>query len=161
MKYLLIIIKVNRKDVIMKSCKIILLFVLVGVMVSCEKEDDYTPKKTTTTTKTIKKPEVKITSHFASGSYDGWYVIGTVTTGGDDPENVECYVEWSKFAKKQSGNVTLSNKDKMRITNYSSIRLQFKKEHAGINKGNYIYYRLVGSNSKYSTTTSTTYMVAQ
>lgn len=149
----------------MKKNKITIVFLLVFVCLisSCDKDDHYTtPKSSTNTTNTkISKPEVKVTSHFASGSYDGWYVIGTVTTGGDDPMNVDCYLEWAKFAKKQTGSVNLTNRSKMKVTNSSKTRVQFKNEHAGINKGNYIYYRMVGSNSKYTSSTSTTYMVAQ
>lgn len=140
------------------------LFVIIALSLSywsCDPDDDGTTSQTKTSTKSISKPEVKVTSHFASGSYDGWYVIGTVTTGGDDPINVDCYLEWAKFAKKQSGSVNLSNRSKMKVTNSSKTRVQFKNEHAGINKGNYIYYRMVGSNSKYTSSTSTTYMVAQ
>ena len=132
-----------------------------STMCACDPDDDEPTSKSTTTTKTISKPEVKVTSHFASGSYDGWYVIGTVTTGGDDPSNVDCYLEWAKFAKKQTGTVNLSNKSRMKVTNSSKTRVQFKNEHAGINKGNYVYYRMVGSNSKYTSSTTTTYMVAQ
>ena len=128
---------------------------------SCNTDDDLPATKSTTTSKAISKPEVKVTSHYASGSYDGWYVIGTVTTGGDNPNNVECYLEWAKFAKKQTGTVNLSNRSQMKVTNSSTTRVQFKKEHAGINKGNYVYYRLVGSNSKYTSSTSITYMIAK
>lgn len=135
----------------------------VCIISSCDKNDDRTTTNSTnsqTDTK-ISKPEVKVTSHYANGTYDGWYVIGTVTTGGDDPNNVNCYLEWAKFAKKQTGTVNLTNRSSMKVTNSSKTRVQFKNEHAGINKGNYIYYRMVGSNSKYTSSTSTTYMVAQ
>lgn len=138
-------------------------FVLGIISVSCEKDDSFDKKNTEndSNNQSITKPEVKITSHYANGTYDGWYVIGTVTTGGDDPNNVSCILEWAKFAKKQSGTVKLTNKSTIKGVDYSSRRVQFKKEHAGINKGTYIYYRLVGSNSKYSSSTETTYMVAQ
>lgn len=148
------------KNFILKSWGF--LFVL-SMIASCDKDDSF-DKKTTednTNNQSITKPEVKITSHYANGTYDGWYVIGTVTTGGDDPNNVSCVLEWAKFAKKQSGTVKLTNQSTMKVVNSSSRRVQFKKEHAGINKGTYIYYRLVGSNSKYSSSTETTYMVAQ
>jgi len=137
-----------------------LLFVLC-IIASCGKDDRYDRNSTKDEPQSITKPEVKVTSHYANGTYDGWYVIGTVTTGGDEPTNVSCTLEWAKFSKKQSGTVKLTNKSTMIGVNYSSKRVQFKKEHAGINKGTYIYYRLVGSNSKYSSSTSTTYMVAQ
>ena len=138
-------------------------FVLGMTSISCDKDDSFNKKTTedNTNNQSITKPEVKITSHYANGTYDGWYVIGTVTTGGDDPNNVSCILEWAKFAKKKTGTVKLTNQSDMIGVNYSSKRVQFKKEHAGINKGTYIYYRLVGSNSKYSSSTSTTYMVAQ
>lgn len=147
------------KNFILKSLGF--LFVL-NMIASCDKDDSF-DKKTSEddNIQSITEPEVKITSHYANGTYDGWYVIGTVTTGGDDPNNVSCILEWAKFAKKQSGTVKLTNKSTMKGVDYSSRRVQFKKEHAGINKGNYIYYRLVGSNSKYSSSTETTYMVAQ
>ena len=142
---------------------ILLLSLLTVLLFSCEKEDVSTSKKSNSNSNTsnITKPEVKITSHYANGTYDGWYVIGTVTTDGDDPDNVSCTLEWAKFGKKQSGTVNLSNSSKMNVVNSSRNRVQFKKEHAGVNKGNYIYYRLVGKNSKYSSSTSTTYMVVQ
>ena len=140
-----------------------LLLVVPLILISCEPDDEpsSSSKSKNSTSKTITKPTVKVTSHFASGSYDGWYVIRTVTTGDDDPANVECYLEWAKFAKKQSGSVNLTNRSKMKVVNSSKSRVQFKNEHAGINKGNYVYYRMVGSNSKYTSSTSTTYMVAQ
>ena len=134
---------------------------MLSVFSSCSKDDVSPASKITTSTQTISKPEVKVTSHYANGTYDGWYVIGTVTTGGDDPNNVNCYLEWAKFGKKQTGTVNLTNRSSMKVTNSSKTRVQFKTEHAGINKGNYIYYRMVGSNSKYTSSTSTTYMVAQ
>ena len=142
----------------MKKFFYLALLLITLVITNCEPDNDYTSLKTS---KTISKPVVKVTSTYASGSYDGWYVIGTVTTGDDDPSNIECYLEWSKFSMKQSGSVNLSNKSKMRVVNSSKNRVQFKNEHAGINKGNYVYYRMVGSNSKYTSSTSTTYMVAQ
>lgn len=128
---------------------------------SCSPDEETFVLTPQTSTTKISKPEVKVTSHYANGTYDGWYVIGTVTTGGDSPKNVDCYLEWSKFANKQTGTVKLSNKSRMKVTNTSKTRVQFKTEHAGINKGTYIYYRMVGSNSKYTSSTSTTYMVAQ
>ena len=123
-------------------------------------DDELSPSPKSFSKNIISRPEVKVTSHYANGTYDGWYVIGTVTTGDDNPNNVECYLEWSKFTKKQTGTVSLINKSRMKVTNSSSSRVQFKIEHAGVNKGNYIYYRMVGSNSKYTSSTSTTYMVA-
>lgn len=133
--------------------------------VSCEKED-YTPSKpqtnttTSTTTSNITKPEVSVESRKANATYDGWWVIAKVTTGGDDPMNVACYLEWSKFTSKQSGTIKFTNRDKMNVQASSKQRVLFKKEHAGINRGNYIYYRIVGSNSKYTVTSSTDYMIA-
>lgn len=141
--------------------KCLLIIFTTTITISCDKEDVSNNSSTKNKSQSITKPEVKATSHYANGSYDGWYVIGTVTTGGDESTNVTCILEWAKFAKKQSGTVKLTNKSQMIGVNYSKKRVQFKKEHAGINKGNYIYYRLVGSNSKYSSSTSTTYMVAQ
>ena len=141
--------------------KCLLIIFTTTITISCDKADVSNNSSTKNKTQSITKPEVKATSHYANGSYDGWYVIGTVTTGGDESTNVTCILEWAKFAKKQSGTVKLTNKSQMIGVNYSKKRVQFKKEHAGINKGNYIYYRLVGSNSKYSSSTSTTYMVAQ
>lgn len=139
---------------------VLLIVFWVNLFISCEKEEEsYSSPKNTTAN--ISKPTVQISSHFANGSCDGWYVIGTVTTGGDNPNNVNCYLEWSKFTKKQSGSVTLTNRSRMKVTNSSKTRVQFKSEHAGINKGNYIYYRMVGRNSKYEASTSTEYMVAQ
>ena len=126
--------------------------------ISCG-DDEIKPRTPDSTNTGVSKPEVKVTSRKANTTYDGWWVIGTVTTGGDKPSNVNCYLEWSAFSTKQSGTVNLSNRDKMNVTNSSSNRVQFKKEHAGI-KGKYIYFRLVGSNSKYSSTTSIDYMVA-
>ena len=142
-------------------CVILATLALSLVCWSCDRENDGVTSQTTTSTSSISQPEVKVTSHFANGTYDGWYVIGTVTTGGDDPTNVDCYLEWAKFGKKQTGSVNLSNRSRMKVTNTSRTRVQFKGEHAGINKGNYIYYRMVGSNSKYTSSTSTTYMIAQ
>lgn len=135
---------------------------------SCEKEEDnngynYNPTTSTTptTTKsTISKPEVSISSRKASGSYDGWWVIAKVTTGGDDPNNVVCYLEWNKYSNKQTGKISYSHKDKMNVQSTTKTQVLFKKEHAGINNGDYIYFRLVGKNSKYSTTGSASYMVA-
>lgn len=128
---------------------------------SCEKDDDYTPSKpSTNNTSNITKPEVSVDSRKANAIYDGWWVIAKVTTGGDDPSNVTCYLEWSKFATKQSGTIKFTNKDKMKVQASSKQRVLFKKEHAGINSGTYIYYRIVGSNSKYSVTGPTEYMVA-
>ncbi len=141
----------------MKKVFFLALLITPLVLTNCEQDDDLTK----TTSKKISKPVVNVTSTFASGSYDGWYVIGTVTTGDDDPSNVDCYLEWAKFSKKQSGSVSLSNKSRMRVVNSSKNRVQFKNEHAGINKGNYVYFRMVGNNSKYTSSTSTTYMVAQ
>jgi len=83
-----------------------------------------------------------------------------VTTGGDDPDNVECYLEWSKFSKKQTGTINYTNRDRMNVQSSSKSQVLFKKEHAGINSGAYIYFRLVGSNSKYTVTGSGDYMVA-
>lgn len=132
----------------------------------CEKEPLTTKPSSngsttsTTTTTTISKPEVRVSSRRANSDYDGWWVIGTVTTGGDSPDNVNCYLEWSIYGTKQTGTVSLTHRDKMNVTNRSSNRVQFKKEHAGVSRGSYIYFRLVGSNSKYTTTTTTEYMVA-
>lgn len=130
----------------------------------CEKEAPTTSPissgSTTTTTSTISRPEVRVSSRKANSGYDGWWVIATVTTGGDSPSNVNCYLEWSVYGSKQTGTVNLTHRDKMNVTNSSSNRVQFKKEHAGISRGSYIYFRLVGSNSKYTTTTTTEYMVA-
>ena len=141
------------------ALSVLLILAISTFLCSCDPDEPNS--KSTTTTKSLSKPEVKVTLHYASGSYDGWYVIGTVTTGGDDPSNVDCYLEWAKFSKKQTGTVTLSNRSRMNVTNSSKTRLQFKNEHAGINQGNYIYYRMVGSNSKYTSSTAITYMVAQ
>lgn len=143
----------------------ILCLCLIGIAtVSCEKDDDYTPSKPSTNTSSntskITKPEVSVDSRKANSVYDGWWVIAKVTTGGDDPSNVTCYLEWSKFAKKQTGSITFTNRDKMRVQASSKQRVLFKKEHAGINSGTYIYYRIVGSNSKYTVTGPTEYMVA-
>ncbi len=148
-----------------KRILLTLLLAMPLILIGCEPDDEPSTSSTTSSSKskskTISKPTVNVTSHFASGTYDGWYVIGTVTTGDDDPSNVDCCLEWAKFAKKQTGSVNLTNSSKMKVVNSSRSRVQFKKEFAGINKGNYIYYRMVGSNSKYSSSTSTTYMVAQ
>lgn len=130
---------------------------------SCDKEENYTSSKlstNTSNTSNITKPEVSVDSRKANAAYDGWWVIAKVTTGGDDPNNINCYLEWSKFTTKQSGTIHFTNKDKMKVQASSKQRVLFKKEHAGINRGNYIYYRIVGSNSKYTTTSSTEYMIA-
>jgi hypothetical protein len=134
----------------------------VNILCSCEKEEggqSYKKIETTTTSK-ITKPTVSVSSAKANSTYDGWWVIAKVTTGGDDPSNVECYLEWSKFSKKQTGSINYTNRDKMNVQSSSSTQVLFKKEHAGINSGTYIYYRLVGNNSKYSTTGAASYMVA-
>lgn len=130
------------------------------LVVSCDKDDDYTTNKPSSNTSKITKPEVSVDSRKANAIYDGWWVIAKVTTGGDDPSNVTCYLEWSKFATKQSGTIKFTNKDKMKVQASSKQRVLFKKEHAGINSGTYIYYRIIGSNSKYSVTGPTEYMVA-
>ena len=128
---------------------------------SCEKEEEYSYKTTTkTNTTSITKPTVSVSSSKANSTYDGWWVIAKVTTGGDDPSNVECYLEWSKYTKKQTGTISYSNRDNMRVQSSSKSQVLFKTEHAGINSGNYIYYRIVGKNSKYTTTGTGTYMVA-
>lgn len=142
---------------------VLLAIAFVGLSSSmCEDEPTTLNSKTTTPTNSspqISQPEVKVTSRNANSDYDGWWVIGTVTTGGDSPDNVNCYLEWSIYGTKQTGTVSLTHRDKMNVTNRSSNRVQFKKEHAGVSRGSYIYFRLVGSNSKYTTTTTTEYMV--
>ena len=149
----------------------LLIFGVSYLLCSCEKEEEHyrnnttttsttTTSTTTTSTTTIKKPEVSVSSAKANSAYDGWWVIAKVTTGGDKPENVQCYLEWSKFSKKQTGTISYEHKDKMNLQSSSSSQVLFKTEHAGINSGTYIYYRLVGSNSKYTTTGAASYMVA-
>lgn len=134
----------------------------ISLLCSCEKEEVKSSKERNTSSQESKitKPSVSVSSAKANSAYDGWWVIAKVTTGGDDPNNVECYLEWSKFTKKQTGSVNYKNRDKMNVQSSSSKQVIFKKEHAGINSGNYIYYRLVGKNSKYTTTSSGDYMVA-
>jgi len=129
---------------------------------SCGKDDEELSKSTLTksTSKNISKPTVSVSSRKANSAYDGWWVIAKVTTGGDAPDNVECYLEWSKFNKKQTGTINYTNRDRMNVQSSSKSQVIFKKEHAGINSGNYIYYRLVGSNSKYTVTGDDEYMVA-
>ena len=139
---------------------------MANVLCSCEKDDDdnysnkITTPSTTTQKKNISKPEVSVSSRKASSSYDGWWVIAKVTTGGDEPSNVECYLEWSKFSKKQTGSISYTNKEKMNVQTSSKTQVLFKKEHAGISRGTYIYFRLTGKNSKYSTTGAESYMIA-
>ena len=75
---------------------------MVNILCSCEKDEvgqSYKKYETSTTSK-ITKPTVSVSSAKANSAYDGWWVIAKVTTGGDDPSNVECYLEWSKFSKK-------------------------------------------------------------
>lgn len=107
--------------------KCLLIIFTITITISCNKAEISKNSSTKDKSKSLTKPEVKVTSHYANGSYDGWYVIGTVTTGGDEPTNVSCTLEWAKFAKKQSGTVKLTNKSTMIGVNYSNKRVQFKK----------------------------------
>jgi hypothetical protein len=101
----------NHSINIMKYKTLLLSFAIcmANVLCSCEKDDDdnysnkITTPSTTTQKKNISKPEVSVSSRKASSSYDGWWVIAKVTTGGDEPSNVECYLEWSKFSQKTNG----------------------------------------------------------
>lgn len=137
-------------------------FLLGGLFCSCDEDDDYSSKDPTPSEiSNITKPVVTVDSRKANAGYDGWWVFAKVTTGNDDPSNVKCYLEWSKFASKQTGTIsTFQHRDAMIIQSSSSSRVLFKKEHAGISRGTYIYFRLVGSNSKYTVTSPTEYMIA-
>ncbi len=153
----------------MKKFKIVFLLLIALVVnytfISCDKEDHSYKKSSSSTTNSeknkITKPTVSILSRRASPTYDGWWVIGKVTTGGDEIENISCYIEYSTFSSKQSGKITSYKKrDKMRYQTGSKSSVTFKIEHAGISRGTYIYFRLVGCNSKYETIGSGEYMVA-
>jgi hypothetical protein len=48
----------------------------------------------------------------------------------------------------------------MNVQTSSKTQVLFKKEHAGISRGTYIYFRLTGKNSKFSTTGAESYMIA-
>ena len=61
--------------------KCLLIIFTTTITISCDKEDVSNNSSTKNKSQSITKPEVKATSHYANGSYDGWYVIGTVTTG--------------------------------------------------------------------------------
>jgi len=142
---------------------LILVSAISFLFYSCEEEDPISSNSTyggTATSKNISKPTVSVSSRKANSAYDGWWVIAKVTTGGDDPSNVECYLEWSKYSKKQTGSISYTNREKMNVQSSSKSQVLFKKEHAGISSGTYIYFRLVGSNSKYTVTSNGDYMVA-
>ncbi|MBQ0074244.1 MAG: hypothetical protein KBT34_08610 [Prevotella sp.] len=144
---------------------------IFSLLISCDKEDDNISikpstnesSKNTNTEATVKitTPEVTVESRKANATYDGWWVIAKVTTGNDDPLKIKCYLEWSIFSSKQSETITsFQHRDEMNVQASSVNRVLFKKEHAGINRGTYIYFRVVGGNSKYTVTSPTEYMIA-
>lgn len=129
---------------------------------SCEKDEPESvsvqPDNSSTSNLTV--PETSVNTRKASSTADGWYVIAKVTTGNDEAKNLKCTLEWSSFSEKQSGTIkNYQHSETMSVYDSGKTRVLFIAQHGRVNAGTYIYFRVTGRNSKYSSSKSE-YMIA-